>query len=151
MKKILLTTEQKKQNKKIAGKLYRLNFKEQNNLTIKKWRKNNPEKVKKIRKKFKLNNPEKVKIYEKKNKMYNKFKITIREYNEMLLNQNNQCFLCFKTPEENKKALAVDHCHKTGKIRGLLCSKCNLGLGLFNDNVNIMEKAIKYINFNKVN
>jgi hypothetical protein len=41
--------------------------------------------------------------------------------------------------------LAVDHCHTTGKIRGLLCSKCNPALGAFNDNIEILNSAIKYL------
>lgn len=39
----------------------------------------------------------------------------------------------------------LDHCHITGKIRGFLCSNCNTGLGLFKDNINLLESAIKYL------
>jgi hypothetical protein len=42
--------------------------------------------------------------------------------------------------------VAVDHCHKSGQIRGLLCNACNKGLGLFKDSPIILEKAIKYLN-----
>lgn len=44
-----------------------------------------------------------------------------------------------------KYKLHVDHCHQTGKIRGLLCQKCNMALGLLNDSVEILETAIRYL------
>lgn len=55
------------------------------------------------------------------------------------------CEICKKTSKENGKALAIDHCHTTGKIRGILCQKCNLGIGFLKDNIQFMKKAIKYL------
>lgn len=55
------------------------------------------------------------------------------------------CEICGKTIKDNKKKLSVDHCHKTGKFRGMLCFKCNIGLGMFNDNINIIKKSIIYL------
>lgn len=51
--------------------------------------------------------------------------ITIQQYNQLLENQKGGCAMCGKTPEEEKRNLAVDHNHKTGEIRGLLCGFCN--------------------------
>jgi hypothetical protein len=48
---------------------------------------------------------------------------------EMMSKTNNHCYLCGKSAEKNKRRLAVDHCHKNGVIRGLLCTECNLLLG----------------------
>ena len=71
------------------------------------------------------------------------FGINFIIYKELLLKQNSVCDIC-KLPEKNRK-LAVDHCHKTGKIRSLLCTNCNTSLGGFKDNINLLESAIKYL------
>ncbi len=66
--------------------------------------------------------------------------------------QDNKCAICKKTVEENKRNLAVDHNHITGKIRGLLCNTCNSALGMFKGDLgtDLLEKAINYLNvFNK--
>ena len=67
------------------------------------------------------------------------------ELDKMKKAQKNKCAICGKHKDSLKKKLAVDHCHKTGKIRGLLCGNCNNGLGRFQDNVKFLEKAIKYL------
>ena len=69
-----------------------------------------------------------------------KYNITIYDYKTMLLAQNNKCAICSETDK-----LCVDHCHKTGKVRGLLCKKCNSGLGYFKDSIEFMSKAIEYL------
>lgn len=51
--------------------------------------------------------------------------ISLVQYDEMLLQQGGGCAICDKTPEEEGKSLAVDHNHKTGEIRGILCAYCN--------------------------
>lgn len=73
------------------------------------------------------------------------FGINIQEYNKMLLAQNYSCKICLTHQSDLKKQLSVDHCHKTGKIRGLLCNLCNTGLGKFKDDVDIMINAINYL------
>lgn len=70
--------------------------------------------------------------------------ISLEDYNKMLKNQNEVCAICSKVCITGR-ALAVDHCHKTGKIRGLLCAHCNTALGRFNDDPVMLEKAIKYL------
>lgn len=78
-----------------------------------------------------------------------RFGITIEEYNEMFNKQNGICLICGKHQSEIKKRFAVDHNHETGKIRGLLCGKCNPLLGYADDNINILLSAINYLNNNK--
>lgn len=76
--------------------------------------------------------------------------VTYEWYQETLAKQNNVCAIC-KHPEtaiiRNKViAMPVDHDHKTGKARGLLCTKCNRGLGLFRDDKDILKAAFDYLN-----
>ena len=69
---------------------------------------------------------------------------------KLLESQGNTCAICKKTNTLNKKNnLSVDHCHSTGKIRGLLCSKCNFGLGQFKDNPELLLKAAEYVKSNQ--
>lgn len=71
--------------------------------------------------------------------------ITINDYNKMFDEQNGCCAICGKHQSEFSKALHVDHDHITGKIRGLLCQKCNHGIGLFNDSVELLRIAASYL------
>jgi Recombination endonuclease VII len=72
--------------------------------------------------------------------------MTIEQYDKLIIAQNYQCAICGDKQED--KRLCVDHCHLTGRIRGLLCSRCNQGIGLLRDNADIMLSAIKYISRN---
>jgi hypothetical protein len=69
--------------------------------------------------------------------------ITIEQYWEMVNQQNNLCAVCKNPPNINN--LAVDHCHKTGKVRGLLCQSCNSGIGKLRDNKELLLAAIQYL------
>lgn len=73
-----------------------------------------------------------------------KYNLTLEQYIQMLQDQNNSCKICYRINPTGYN-WHVDHCHTTGKIRGLLCSKCNQGLGLFEDNIDVLKQAIKYL------
>lgn len=66
-------------------------------------------------------------------------------YLEMLAKQNGCCQICGVAEEEHGKRLHVDHNHKTGKVRGLLCSRCNTAIGKFKEDPEVIRKAIQYI------
>lgn len=66
-------------------------------------------------------------------------------YNSMLKEQKECCKICGKHQSEFSKSLCVDHCHKTGKIRGLLCDRCNRSLGTLEDSIPSLKNAIKYL------
>jgi hypothetical protein len=88
----------------------------------------------------------KQRIYERKLDYRKKYGITLEQYNAMFANQNGCCLICNKHQKVLEKGLAVDHCHTTGKVRGLLCSNCNLMLGLAKDKTEILSNAIRYLN-----
>lgn len=78
-----------------------------------------------------------------------KYRMSNDEYIKIYNNQNGKCAICRKTENAIRKGrkvpLSVDHSHDTGIIRGLLCTNCNIGLGMFNDDVKLMKGAIKYL------
>lgn len=70
------------------------------------------------------------------------------QYDKMELAQGGKCKICGGVNKSGRK-LAVDHCHTTGKIRDLLCSKCNVGIGNFNDNPELLIAAAEYLKNHK--
>lgn len=111
----------------------------------------NPEEYREQRreyaKQYRLKHPKKSKC-QCLRKDYN---ITLEEYEVILEKQNGTCDICDKEETATKRGtkeprmLAVDHCHETGKVRGLLCSKCNTALGSFKDSKELLRKAIQYL------
>ena len=73
----------------------------------------------------------------------NRYGLTPFQYERLYQIQEGKCAICER--KEPNKRLAVDHCHKSGKIRGLLCSGCNILLGRFNDDEAVFKKAINYL------
>lgn len=139
----------------------------------KKWREDNRQKTRDSTKKYHSKHKERKKVYreiyekmnkeqirdrtrvwKKKNKeklrnqhLKRTYGITLEEYNNMLIAQNNSCSICLISIEDTKEKrnLAVDHCHTTGKIRGLLCMNCNKSLGLLKDNPLIVKNMLEYL------
>lgn len=81
---------------------------------------------------------------DKRRYLINSYGITTDDYEDMLKNQNYSCAICC-SDDWGKPSPSIDHCHNTGKVRGLLCNKCNRALGMFGDNVFNMVNAIKYL------
>lgn len=72
--------------------------------------------------------------------------ITLQQYDEMLSAQGGKCAICKEDCNRStSERLCVDHCHETGLVRGLLCFKCNVGLGRFDDDTSILYRAIDYL------
>lgn len=71
------------------------------------------------------------------------YKLSWNDYLQLLIVQDNKCAICQRTSES--EVLCVDHCHKTGQIRGLLCRKCNMMLGLAGDSIDLLQNSVKYL------
>lgn len=109
---------------------------------VKQWRKENPEKRKLQSQK------ESKKDYCHNKHLQNTYGITFSEYMEMFNEQMGKCLICKRHQIDFKKRLFVDHCHTTGKIRGLLCQQCNMCLGGARDKIEVLLSAIKYLEQN---
>ena len=79
--------------------------------------------------------------------LFHKFGLTRTKYNELLSKQDGCCAICGSTDSgsKNKGQFSVDHCHTSEKVRGLLCTRCNTGLGSFQDNPEFLQSAISYL------
>jgi len=124
--------------------------KEQNRIKNIKWRLENKEKYLQSAVRYRKTHPDRVKNY----KLKTNYGISKCEYDQLLCDQNGKCAICGNEEiavhniTKKKQSLAVDHCHKTKKIRGLLCQDCNRGLGKFHDDTLRLEKAIEYLKKN---
>lgn len=76
-------------------------------------------------------------------KQLQRYGLTVGNYEELCSKQNHKCAIC-----EREVQLVVDHCHETSKVRGLLCQRCNTGLGKLGDNLDSLNKAVKYLTNN---
>ena len=151
-----------KEKEKAWRKAYRQENKEKLEAYQKDYQKDyyqeNKEKVKVQRKAYYQENKDKAKAYYQENKekvkavtVNNKYKrmygITLEQKMEMIINQDSKCVICGEPFLESENT-CIDHSHKTGKIRGILCRKCNAGLGQFRDDINILRNALEYLEKN---
>lgn len=110
----------------------------------------NKENLSKWRKEWRRNNPQEDKLKQRQAHLRRSFGITIEQYNDLFRQQNGVCAICRK-PETVRNAkygpgiLKVDHCHKSGRVRGLLCNRCNLGIGHLQDDAVLVRAAAEYL------
>lgn len=119
--------------------------KECNENQKKKWRTENPDKYKKASKKHYNENKDRYAAINRKNNLKRWYGLKPEDVEELLKKQNHTCAICGKHESEFKKILEIDHDHKTGKVRGMLCHKCNKMLGLIDDSIDILKKSIEYL------
>lgn len=92
--------------------------------------------------------------YRKHNEVKSRYGITFQQFESMLAEQDGKCAICGQ-PETSigrggkLMSLSVDHCHKEGKVRSLLCGKCNTGLGAFKDSISLLRTATAYLELHK--
>ena len=133
-----------------------LEHREKERIRVAKWRKDNPEKYKEGYLKNSRNNAE---VHRKNAKKWNsanpkrrrhfqlryKFGITLEDYERILQTQGNRCAVCRTDKCSTGRNFAVDHCHTTGKVRGLLCKDCNLLIGRAKDRADVLREAAAYL------
>ena len=116
---------------------------------IERARYNDPEYKEKRRlqnKKWKEKNPEASKKSMRNRTLKANYGITSKDYDRMIAEQNFRCKICgTDDPGPKRQYFNVDHCHTTGKVRGILCHHCNSGLGHFRDSIDNLEIAIEYL------
>ena len=86
-------------------------------------------------------------LQQRKHHLKKYYGITLDDYDTMLKSQNNSCATCkTKTPSgTSTKYFHVDHCHTTNKVRGLLCSRCNMALGILKEDMDVLSNLILYL------
>lgn len=109
-----------------------------------KYYKDNKESYSLVAKRSKTKNKEKIKIASRLYHIRKKYNIDEQEFYNMYHAQNGLCGIC-KVVE----ATAIDHCHKTNRVRGLLCKNCNTGIGFLKEDIEIMTNAIQYLQGDK--
>ena len=104
------------------------------------WQKKNSEKMREHGRKYRVKQgPD----YGRNRHLRQVWGMTPDDYDQLLAKQDGKCAICQQLP--GKKRLAIDHCHKTGMIRGLLCFRCNFGLSYFKESAEVMSRAAKYL------
>lgn len=89
--------------------------------------------------------PERTKRQSLAHNLWKRYKLTIKDYDKMLIRQGG-CAICGTNEPGKHGRFHVDHNHKTGEIRALLCHRCNTGLGLFKEDTSILQRAVEYLN-----
>lgn len=118
---------------------YRTSCKPCNSKQTRQWAIANPEKVKE----WVRLNPEKRYAQQRRWGYKRRYGITVADYDRMFTEQGGKCAIC--RGDSCYENLAVDHDHKTGAIRGLLCQNCNAGIGNLKDDPLVLEAAIAYL------
>ena len=110
---------------------------------------------------YRKSNPDKIRVYSRKSyeksrdkwtdkNLKKNYGISLSDYEYLYESQNGKCAICNVEhdgydPQGNKRRMDADHCHKTKRIRGLLCIRCNRGIGMLGDSVEIVSSALKYL------
>jgi hypothetical protein len=130
---------------RLKQKEYDMEHKKQKSDSNKKRHKLKSTEIAEYKRTYRKNNKEKVAVQFRRISLRKNYGLTLEQYNEMLEVQGGRCAICGVLQTEVKMTFRVDHDHTTGKVRGLLCHKCNVSLGLMNDNPEILQNAIKYL------
>lgn len=106
-----------------------------------KWRKANMEKANAQSKAYARRHPERMKDYDRKRS----YGLAYGEFGKILTSQDNKCAICYTEKPLGRNGFNVDHCHATNKVRGILCSNCNIGIGNLQHDPDILRAALEYL------
>lgn len=110
------------------------------------WARKNPEKHRENVKRWQRENRDKTKEMLRRSRLRVKYGIEPEDYDRMLAEQGFACAICHKPETQSKDGrFHVDHCHSTDVVRGLLCDRCNVGLGSFGDDPDALVRAAEYL------
>jgi len=104
----------------------------------------NPDHIRGVAQAWKTANPERVRGYGRK-KALERYGLTPEDYALLLERAGGRCEICGTQDPGAKQSFGVDHDHETGRVRGLLCTTCNAGLGMFGDDLERIRKAVRYL------
>ena len=110
------------------------------------WRLANPDKYRDTKKRYSKNNAEKIRVEKRNRNLKSKYGITSQEFDDMAKAQGGCCAICRQPPSGRWRRLVVDHCHSSGRVRGLLCNQCNRALGFLGDDQETLDRAASYLN-----
>ena len=125
-------------------KKYREAHKEQEAARRKKYREDHREKDEAWKRKYYETHKKQISAWKRKYDLKMKYGIDSNQYENLLIIQEHKCAIC-GTHCQNNKLFHIDHDHKTKTVRGLLCARCNLGIGLFHDDVKLLKDVIQYL------
>ena len=103
------------------------------------------EAVRQYRLRLHREDPDFVKERDKRSNLKKNYGISLEDYNKLFNDQNGLCLGCYRHQKQLTRSLDVDHCHDSGKVRGLLCSNCNRSLGWANESPEILRRLAEYI------
>lgn len=140
--------------RRAASRRFYLNHKEDERSRAKRWAANNKEKRNAYMREWNRKSIEKDELAHRLKarnaRLRRKYGVTLRQYDALLKAQGGRCALCDRRPEQERyKVLHVDHCHYTGKIRGLLCNAHNLSIGRLGDTEKSISMVLSYLQGNR--
>lgn len=132
---------------KIVGREYRQSKPEHIKEVQDKWKIKNKHRTSGYSKSWRSRNPDKVKDQDRRNHLRTEYGLTVEQYDDMVALQEGRCLVCREIPmgKRGYSTLHVDHCHITGRVRGLLCGRCNTALGSLKESEEITQNLVRYI------
>ena len=109
------------------------------------WKKRNPEHVAAKAKEYRIRQKDHLKFVSRRSHLRREYGMTVTDYENLFKAQQGKCAICGTTDPFPSPCLCVDHCHRTGVVRGLLCFNCNISIGRMNDDPALLLAAIRYL------